>query len=59
MGPYRPSMLIDYQCKRLLEVEAILGEPVRRARNLGVAVPTMATQYRLVAFLDRWNRREM
>lgn len=56
MGAYRPSMLIDFELKRPLEVEAILGEPVRRARKLNVAVPTMETQYRLVAFLDRWGR---
>ena len=56
MGSYRPSMLIDFEVKRPLEVEAILGEPVRRAREMKVAVPTMETQYRLVSFLDRLNR---
>ena len=59
MGPYRPSMLVDYQNKLPLEVEAILGEPVRRANTLGVPVPTMETQYRLTAFLDRLNRGEV
>ncbi len=59
MGPYKPSMLLDYRNKRPLEVEAILGEPVRRARALGVAVPTMQTQYVLCAFLDRLNRGEV
>ena len=56
MGPYKPSMLIDYENKVEIEVEAILGEPVRRAKRLGVAVPTMELQYRLCAFLDRLNR---
>ncbi|MBN1491894.1 MAG: 2-dehydropantoate 2-reductase [Phycisphaerae bacterium] len=56
MGDYKPSMLIDYQCKRELEVESILGEPVRRAAALNVAVPHMAMQYRLASFLDRLNR---
>lgn len=59
MGPYRPSMLIDYQTKQPLEVEAILGEPVRRARELNVPVPTVETQYALVSFLDRLNRGEI
>ncbi len=59
MGPYRPSMLIDYQTKQPLEVEAILGEPVRRARELNVPVPTIETQYALVSFLDRLNRGEI
>jgi len=56
MGDYRPSMLIDYVDKKPLEVESILGEPVRRAARLGVPVPHMAMQYRLVSFLDRLNR---
>jgi len=59
MKPYRPSMLIDYENRTPLEVEAILGEPVRRAAALGVPVPTMETQYRLVSFLDRLNRGEI
>ncbi len=56
MGRYRPSMLIDYQEGRPLEVEAILGEPVRRARAAGCPVPTMEAQYHLVSFLDRLRR---
>ena len=59
MGSYRPSMLVDYHKKLPLEVEAILGEPVRRAAALNVLVPAMETQYRLVAFLDRLNRGEI
>jgi len=59
MGSYRPSMLIDYQSKLPMEVEAILGEPVRRAKALKVPVPIMETQYKLVAFLDRLNRGEI
>lgn len=58
MGPYRPSMLVDYQTGQPLEVEAILGEPVRRADRLRVPVPAVRVQYQLVAFLDRLNRRE-
>lgn len=56
MGDYRPSMLVDYVNKQALEVESILGEPVRRAKKLGVSVPHIEMQYRLVAFLDRLNR---
>ena len=59
MGPYRPSMLVDYENKLPLEVEAILGEPVRRAKVLGVSVPTIEAQYHLAAFLDRLNRGEL
>jgi 2-dehydropantoate 2-reductase len=56
MGAYRPSMLVDYRNRSPVEVEAILGEPLRRADALGVPVPCMRMQYRLVRFLDRLNR---
>ena len=59
MGPYRPSMLVDYEEKRPLEVEAILGEPVRRARQVGVAIPRLEMNYHLVRMLDRINRGEL
>lgn len=59
MGAYRPSMLLDYLNKLPLEVEAILGEPVRRAAELDVPVPAIETQYALVAFLDKLNRGEV
>ena len=48
MGDYRTSMVIDYVAGRPLEVESILGEPLRRAAALGVAAPTIATLYSLV-----------
>lgn len=41
MGDYRASMVIDYVCGNPLESDAILAAPVRRAHELGVAVPTM------------------
>ncbi len=59
MAAYRPSMLVDYQNHSPLEVEAILGEPVRRAAASHVPVPTIESQYRLTAFLDRLNRGEI
>ena len=40
------------------EVEAILGNPVRRARELDVAVPTVEALYALVAHADAVNRGE-
>ncbi|MGE0599033.1 MAG: 2-dehydropantoate 2-reductase [Dehalococcoidia bacterium] len=56
MGDYRTSMVIDYLHGNELEVEAILGNPVRRARELGVTVPTMSALYGLVAHADRVRR---
>jgi 2-dehydropantoate 2-reductase len=52
-------MLVDYLHKKPLEVEAILGEPVRRAKALKIAVPVIETQYKLASFLDRLNRGEL
>lgn len=48
MGAYRPSMLIDYLQRQPMETEAILGAPVRRARELGVPVPTVSAIYAMV-----------
>lgn len=36
---YKPSTLLDWQAGRPLELEPIWGEPLRRARRLGVPVP--------------------
>lgn len=56
MGDYRTSMVIDYVNGAELESEAILGNPVRRASELGVAVPTMAALHALVTHADRVRR---
>lgn len=56
MGDYRTSMVIDYVLGRELEVEAILGNPVRRARELGLETPTMAALYALVRHAGRVRR---
>lgn len=41
MGAYRPSSLIDYLDRRAVEVDAIWGEALKRARTLGVPVPAL------------------
>jgi len=58
MGDYQTSMCIDYREGRPLEVEAILGEPVRRAQALGIAVPAMEALYGLVRHLGSGAARE-
>jgi 2-dehydropantoate 2-reductase len=47
-----PSMLVDVVNGRRMEVEAILGNPVRIAGKLGVEVPRMETLYALLKGLD-------
>jgi len=39
---YRPSTLLDFLDGRPLELDPIWGEPLRRARRLGVPVPELA-----------------
>jgi len=48
MGAYRTSMQIDRQEGRELEIEAMLGEPIRRAKRAGVEVPRLEMLYRMV-----------
>lgn len=56
MGAYKSSMQLDYEAGRPLEVEAILGEPLRRARKAGVATPRLEMLYGIV---KRRNRAKL
>jgi 2-dehydropantoate 2-reductase len=42
MGAYKASTLIDFECGRELELEALFLEPLRRARQAGVPCPRLA-----------------
>jgi 2-dehydropantoate 2-reductase len=44
-GSMRSSLLIDLQQGKRIEVEALQGAVVRRARNLGVPTPIVSTLY--------------
>ena len=48
LGKYSPSSLIDYREGRLIELEEIWGEPVRRAKSVGVPVPRLEMLYWLI-----------
>lgn len=56
MVPYKPSMRIDYDLRRPLEVEAIFGNPLRTARQAGLTLPRLDALYRQLSFLDERNR---
>ncbi len=45
MGPYRPSSLIDFLEGQPVEVEAIFGEPLRRAKSAGYKTPELEKLY--------------
>jgi 2-dehydropantoate 2-reductase len=53
MGPYKPSSLIDFLANREVEVEAIWGEPLRRAENAGVSVPHLRALHDKLVELTR------
>jgi len=52
MAAYRPSTMIDFVEGRPLEVDAIFGEPLRRAQALGVDVPYITLITTQIAALD-------
>ncbi|GBE90855.1 putative 2-dehydropantoate 2-reductase [Nostoc cycadae] len=56
MKPYRTSMKIDYDEHRSLEVEAIIGNPLRKAQNAGVFLPQISCLYNQLKFLDNRNK---
>jgi 2-dehydropantoate 2-reductase len=56
MKPYRPSMKIDYDEKRPMEIEAIYGNPVRAAQHAGADSPLIEALYQQLCFLDQRNR---
>lgn len=48
MPPYKTSMLLDYENGQPMETEAILGNALRAAQQLGVAVPHLESVYALM-----------
>ncbi len=56
MAPSKTSMLQDYENRRPLEVDAILGNAVRIARRYGVSAPRLETLYGLLKLADHKNR---
>ncbi|MDX2271988.1 MAG: putative 2-dehydropantoate 2-reductase [Cyanobacteriota bacterium] len=56
MKPYRTSMKIDYEQRRPLEIEAIIGHPWRSAQSQGVDLTHIQMLYHQLKFLDQFNR---
>jgi 2-dehydropantoate 2-reductase len=52
MGAYKPSTLIDFEAGRPLEIEAIWGEPLRRARSAGAFTPRLQALYEKLKAID-------
>ena len=58
LPPYNSSMLQDHLAGRPLEVEAILGNPLRIALRNGVSVPKMEVCYALLRSIDELRRKQ-
>ena len=56
MGAYKPSTLVDFEAGRTLELEAIWGEPLRRAQTAGASMPRLEQLYAVLKSLN--GRRE-
>ncbi len=55
MTPYKTSMLLDYENKRPMEVEAILGNTLRLAREENISLPHIESLYGLLSLVNRRN----
>ena len=55
MKPYKTSMLLDYQDNRKLEIEVILGEPLRIAMNYRLKVPYLESIYYILKHIQDYN----
>ncbi|KAI8962664.1 2-dehydropantoate 2-reductase [Daldinia sp. FL1419] len=49
----RPSMLLDWEAGRPMELEVILGNPIRIARKAGVDMPKLQTLYALLRSMQK------
>jgi len=58
MVPYKTSMMLDHEAGRPMEIEAIIGDPVRAARAAGYEPPAMAMLIEQLRFIDRRNRKD-
>ena len=45
MGAYQPSTLVDWLAGRELEIETMWGEPLRRAKEIGLSLPHLQLLY--------------
>jgi 2-dehydropantoate 2-reductase len=53
MTPYFPSMKLDYNSGKPMEIEAIFGNPLRLARKAGYNAPYILMLYHLLKYLHK------
>ena len=57
MEPYKTSMLLDYEQGQKMEVEAIVGEPLKIAKKRKVEVKKIEILYQMLNFLQKGLRK--
>ncbi len=57
MTPYKTSMLNDFENRRPMEVEAILGNTIRLAENYDLHVPCLKSIYALLSLVNEQNQK--
>lgn len=58
IAPYKTSMLLDFEAKRPMETEAILGNAVRYGQRLRVKIPHLESVYALMKLRELRLERE-
>lgn len=56
MKPYAPSMKLDFDRGRPMEIEGIYGHPLRKAKAAGIAMPETGKLYHQLLEMDQTNR---
>jgi len=56
MNAYKPSTLVDFEAGKPLEIDAIWGEPLRRAMAAGAKVPQLKIVHALLNSIDQVRR---
>jgi len=51
-GAHKPSMLLDSERNQPMEIEVILGNPLRRAKENGVEVPYLESLYAICSAIN-------
>ncbi|KAI1124719.1 2-dehydropantoate 2-reductase [Nemania abortiva] len=54
----KPSMLLDWEAGRPMELEVILGNPVRIAKKAGADMPRLQTMYALLRSMQQIRERK-
>ncbi|MDP6632968.1 MAG: ketopantoate reductase C-terminal domain-containing protein [Dehalococcoidales bacterium] len=57
MGAYKPSTMTDFVEGKPMEIEAIFGEPLKRAQLLGVNTPQLVLLTSQLRTLNRWMNK--